>query len=428
MRIINFNVGATKAELVAGLTWEPLKTGASKQTLAIKEYQVQEKYDLKVLRGTDQIHVGLTHKIKGAKKGQLSAAAIIADKVSAIGDNQNFLAVIKVPYEEDLYLFVAASANTILVDGDIAGTRDEIQSKFKEFVAFGGWSCICPADWAVLNSKELTFEEVFTEASVRANRKYALADISIEWSRILIPAVVIVAVVFSAYFGWTYWSKKRAEEAQRLRIQAEEVARGQRLAVTGPPKPWPALPDVVSFAKACNQALNDVGLSAGNWTLGKISCVPGSLTISWTKASESAWISHLLQVRPNAAVSADGLMATVVVPVTVAPSNAFSETLPQREGISHHFFDLASRYGMAVRIEQPQSTAPQALPGRNMPGAAPEAQPTWDSLNITVETKIDAAEASSILANPGLRFKQINYSLNSGVMQIQLLGVQYVLR
>lgn len=428
MRIIEFTVGKKKLELVAGLVWHPVHTTGSARAKEIRELSKTSALDLKVLRGTESPHVGFAKKSEGGKAGQISAAAVIADTISASDSIRNFLVALRIPDDKDQYIFVAVHDGVILADGDMVGTRDEVRVRLTGDSSYEAWEVIiCPGDWGVARSQDKDFADIFSEDSLKSPKRWTLKEVTIAWKKAVLPLILIAVIVTGSTFGFKYWTQKKAAEAELLRMQSEEVAKGQRATIAEPTKPWPTMPSAVSFAAACKAALQRVGMTAGNWQLKDIECSEGKLTVNWAKPNESAWISHLQAVRPEAQFSADGLSASVSVLVTTQASNDFTEVLPSQNGISLRYYDLASRYGMAVRIEAPAApAAPAALPGQQAGQSAPVAPLSWAVLNVQATTNIDPVQAAGVLSYPGLRLQKITYANKSGLLQYQLTGVQYV--
>jgi hypothetical protein len=427
MRIIEIQAGKKKLELVAGLIWHPLQSSGSARAKEILSYAKASGADLKVMRGDDSPHVGLAKKLDGGKTGQVSAAAVIADALAASG-HRNVLVAMSLPADRDTYVFMSVRDGVILADGDSVGTRDEIRVRLVGDVAYGGWdSVVCPGEWGVMDAEERDFDSFFTPDVLKNVKQWQLKETTIAWRKAAILVALLLVVALSATYGWNVWQKRKAVTAESLRLQQEEVSRGQKVAPAEPPKPWPLMPGTQAFTQACSQAFRQVGLSAGNWALDGVVCEGGLLTVRWIKSSESAWVSHLKSVRPEAAIASDGMSATVSIPAVAAPSNDFATALPGVDGLSLRYYDLASRYGMAVRMDQPQAPpAPAALPGQTATSAAPSAPPSWVAMPLQVTANFHPVEVASVLDYPGLRFTKIVYAFKAGAIQYQFTGVQYV--
>ena len=432
MRIIELTVGKKRVELVAGLVWHLLQDAGSGRAKEALAYAVQTESDLKVMRGTESPHIGFAKKSEGAKAGQIAAAAVIADAYANDSAGQHMLVALKLPDDarqrHGTYVFVSVVRGVILADGDVLGSRDEIRVRFVEAVTFGGWGVIiCPGDWGIPNSDDKEFSHFFNEKTLKSPGKWALNETTIAWRKYVAPVIIIAAVALGGTYGWKVWSQKKAAAAAALRLQQEEAARGQRIAPAQPLKPWTLMPAPVPFAVACADALRSAGQTGGNWVLSSKICEGGNLTVTWQKPNERAWISHLAAVRPDASFTADGQSASVTRPASAPPSNDFTEVLPPQHSTRLRFLDLASRYGMAIRIDAAQAPpSPPKPPGQAAGPAAPIVPPSWAELDLLVSTNIDPAQAADVLNMPGFRLKKITYVDTAGAMQYQLYGVQYV--
>jgi hypothetical protein len=426
MRIIEVQAEKKTLELVVGLIWHPLQSAGSLRSKEILTYAQAADADLKVMRGDDSPHVGFAKKLNGGRSGQLSVAAVIADALAANG-HRNVLVAMSLPADHDSYVFVSVRDGVILADGDSVGTRDEIRKRLVGDVAYGGWDfVVCPGDWGVMDAQERKFESFFTPDALRNIQQWQLKDISIAWRKVIVPVVLTVVIAMGSAYGWHLWQKKKTAAADALRLQHEEAARGQKLTPTELVKPWPLMPSVKAFTQACSQAFGQVGLTAGNWALDSVECEGGLLTVRWIKSNESAWVSHLISVRPRAEISNDGMRATISIPAIASPSDDFATTLPRVDGLSLRYYDLASRYGMAVRIDQPlASPALAVLPGQQA-NRAPAAEPSWRAMHLQIRASFDPLEVASVLDYPGLRFTKIAYAFKDGTIQYQFTGVQYV--
>ena len=424
MKIIEIQSGKKTIEVVAGLIWHPLQGSGSARNKEVLDYAKAGGADLKVLRGDDSPHVGLAKKNDGAKPGQFSASAVIADTLALKG-HRNVLFAMPLPDDRDVYIFVCVRDGVILADGDSVGTRDEMRVRLVGDVAYGGWDVVlCPSEWGVLDSEEATFDNFFNADTFKNAKHWQLAETSIEWQKTVVPVALIVVVGIAALYGWNMWQKKQAAAVELLRLQQEEVERGQKAALTELPKPWPLMPNTNAFTHACIEASKQVGVSAGNWKLDGATCEGGSLTVRWLKSGESAWISHLKAVRPNAVIADDGQSATVTIAAFAAPSNDFSTQLPPVAELNLRYLDLASRYGMSVRIELPQAPpAPAILPGQEAPSIP---APSWMAMPLHVEASFDPNEAAALLSYPGLRFTKLAFAYKAGAIQYQFTGMQYV--
>lgn len=426
MRIIDIDTGKKPLQLVAGLIWHPLEKVGSAQSKEILAYAKSGNDDLKVLRDGSTPHVGLCKQSDGGKPGQLAIAALIADALLAKGQ-RNYLAAIPHPTDPNLFLFLSTRDSVILADGDVVGTRDEVRIRLVGDVAYGGWdTVICPDEWGVLKSTEGNLESFLTPEILSNSKVWRISSISIPWRKAILPVTLFLLFAIAAGYGWHYWQTKQQLAAEILRQQQEEVLLGQKSAPTEPPKPWPLMPHAAQFAHNCMQAYRRANLTAGNWTFDSAICENDALTLKWNKTSTSAWISHLQMIRPDATIAANTMSATVISPLATTPSNDFDTQLPIVTGITSRYFDLASRFGFVIEINQMAEPVAVTLPGQ-APMDSNLSIASWQVMQLNIDSDLDPITLIKIIDFPGLRLKRIDFEQKSGVQHYKLTGEQYVL-
>lgn len=426
MKIIEVQFGKKKIEVVSGLIWHPIVDDGTPRAKIIAQYVERENADFKLMRGDDTLHIGLAQKAQGAQRGQLSCAAVVADTMLAKYGCQSMLVALQVPGDRGSFVLVSAHGGPILADGDCSGTADEIRVKLVADAAYGTWGqIICPAEWGVSNSEELTFESFFTPEILKNAKQWRLTETTFNWKKTVFPVGVAVVVVAASLFAGNEWKKSKAAAAAELVRLQLELEQSQHPAEVEIPKPWLTAPDAKSFTQACSNAFGKTQLAAGNWTLDGVVCEGGLLTATWKRGNGNAWISHLKVTHPTAIVAIDGQSASVAAPAEAAVKVA-PIALPGINGLVLRYLDLSSRYGVAVRIDPPLAPpAPVVLPGQSAT-AAPTPAPTWAGLPIQVASSFDPSAVVAVLDYPGLRFTKIAYVVKAGAIQYQLTGVQYV--
>lgn len=428
MRIIELEINRKRLELVSGLVWHPLQASGSARAKDLLSFAKAGECDLKVLRGDEAPHVGLARRKKGAKVGHISAAAMVADALAA-ENKRNFLAAIPLPDDPNSVLFVAVRDSIILADGDYVDAAQAVRQRIAEDTAYGGWDIVvCPDEWHVPGSTSRAFDDFFSPAQLKKAKQWRLKEVQVDIRRTAILVGLCAAVAIGGTYGWKLWKTYQADsaaavEAQRAQQEQEAAARAQAaLANATPPHPWPLLPRAPEFAKACAQAFASVGTIAGNWRLDGAGCENGQLSVRWVKNGDTAWISHLKAVRPNAVIAGDGQSATVTVPIAAAASGETGEQLQHPLGLRLRYFELGSRFGLVAKLEAPQAPAAiQKPPGQATP------PPQWNEMPIQVSSPLDPIETALVVDSPGLRFTKLVFSFTKdGLPQYQFTGVQYV--
>jgi hypothetical protein len=432
MKPIELEADGRRLEAVAGLVWHPLQGTGSARRREILAYAAAGEADLKLVRGEEAPHVGLASKGQGARAGQLSVAAVIADALAREG-HRSVLVALRLPGQPETFVYVAVRDSVILADGDVVGSEPEISERLRGDKSFGGWDqVVCPQEWGLRDAQQRELSDFITSELLKKARCCQLQELRLDVRRLAMTAGILAALGLGSVYGWTTWQKKQAlataiAQAQRQQVEQEAAEKIRAVAAGAlPAPPWPAMPSAPVFARACARAFARVGLTAGNWRLDGAACENGELSVRWVKGSEAAWVSHLRAVRPNAVIAPDGLSATVSVPVLATPSGERAEPLQDAAGLRLRYFDLASRYGMAIKVESPQPPpAPAVLPGQKAPPPAPP--PPWAETAVQVTAAFDPVEVASLLDSPGLRFTRLVFAFSKdGLPQYQFTGVQYV--
>lgn len=430
MEFITLEVDGRRHELVAGLVWHPLQGTGAARTREILAFAREADADLKVLRGDEPAHVGLARRSDGACAGQLAAAAVIADALAQEG-HRSVLAALRVPDRPGQVLYLAMRDGVILADGDSVAAEEEIRRRLVEDRAYGGWDqVLCPPEWGLSDTASRTLENLCSHALLKHSGRWQLQELRLNVVRLATFAAVLAGATVAAVWGWrAYREQQQLAEALKLaqQQQAERASqeRGRPASVT-PPPPWPLMPRPAEFARACVAALARTGSVAGNWKFDGAVCEQGQLTLRWTKASDAAWVSHLAAVRPQAVIAADGLSALVSTDAGAPVAPGEGEALQDARSVRLRYLDLASRYGMTIRMEPaPPPTPPAQLPGQSA-AAAPVPSP-WAETTVQVHVSFNPVEAARLLEAPGLRFRRMVFAAGKdAIPHYQFSGVHYV--
>lgn len=430
MEFITLEVDGQRRELVAGLVWHPLQGTGAARMREILAFAREADADLKVLRGDDPAHVGLARRSDGARPGQVAVAAVIADALAQEG-HRSVLAALPVPGRQGQLLYLALRDGVILADGDRVGGEAQIRTRLIEDRAYGGWDrVLCPTEWELSETASRSLESFFSSHVLKQSKRWQLRELRPNVARLaLLPALVAVVAVTGTW-SWRHYRDQQQSADALLMSQRQHAARAgagrDRPNPVAPVPPWPSMPQPADFAQACIAAFVRTGTVAGNWKFDGAVCEAGQLTLRWTKASDAAWVSHLTAVRPQAVMADDGSSALIsteaaapVVPDAGAP-------LQDARYLRLRYLELASRYGMTIRVDPVQPPSPPAqLPGQ-LPSAAP-APPPWAETNVQVHVAFNPVQAARLLEAPGLRFRRMVFAVSKdGVSQYQFSGVHYV--
>lgn len=416
-------------ELVAGLVWHPLQGSGSARSREILAFAGETDADLKLLRGDEAPHVGLARRSDGARAGHISAAAVIADALAQQGQ-RSALAAFCLPQAPQRYLYLAMRDQVILADGDTVGTEPQVRQRLAEDRAYGGWDCVlCPPEWGLPDAQHRTLESFFPAQLLKKPKRWQLQELRWNVTRAAAVTAAVAAVAVGTTWAWRHHQQRQEQHQAQANAMQQAAERAQRersrAKTTAPVPPWPLLPRPVAFARACVDAFARTGTVAGNWKLDGAVCEAGQLTVRWIRTSEAAWVSHLQAVRPDAMVAADGLSAVVGTPAPALPADEHAEELQPLQPQRLRYLDLASRYGMQIRVEPvPPSAPPPQLPGQAAAPAPPP--PPWSETSVQANVAFNPMEAARLLEAPGLRFGRLVFAFGKdGQPQYQFTGVHY---
>jgi hypothetical protein len=423
MRIIKIKVGENKLSLVAGLIWHPFESSTSSaQSKEMSEFVKLDDATLKIYRGNENLHVGLSNGDNGARSGDISIAAVIANELEST-NKRNALVVLAVPETNDSFIFVSIRENVILADGDVVGSKKDIFDRFINDISYGGWDAvICPADW-IDDADERSLLSFFSNTPLKKLNKCKLKEANLRLQKFIIPIGLTAVLIFCANYGWEYWNAKNAE-IEENKAKQELLAAAERAALVIPVEPWIAMTEPVSFAQSCMAAFNQVGLSAGNWEFSSATCENGKLVVKWIKPNSSAWVSHLLIIRPSAVIDPSGTSATVTVPAQGKIDLTKNSPLLSKADANFRLSEFSSRYDFVIAAEDEKPLTGAALAEKN--ASAPTSGPLWHSMTLKISSNIRPEDVVSLFNAPGLRLNKLIINPVSSSKQFQFSGIQYV--
>lgn len=426
MRVFELENEKRPISVVAGLTWHPLVPDNFKREL--RPLATDLGADLYVYRKSNKSMVGFAKSEEGAKSGQIPIALIIAQGLEEESAPTNALVALEVPNSssssEATYIYVLIRDGFVLADGDQVGNEDQIRSRFLSDLSVSGWDLlIAPDHWKVKNSSSRELLSFLPKKGnkVKVPAAWKLRPITVSLKSAVVALIVISVLTGAGLVAFNFWKKAEAAKRQALiaaqQAAAEEAALKEKLSK----EPWQDLPRAAVFMANCDTALKNVGVAAGNWTMGEFSCDGLTLSLKWERAGASALVSHLRAIFPNAVLSPDGAFATVTTKIPGSPVGAKTgEVLPAYGTRLDTLRDAKLRYGIAVTIQ------PKVAPPPN-----PSAPPTqvlvfpWTSFDITADSKLSYLTTVEALDAPGFRITKVDGKLKAGLINYQLKGIQY---
>lgn len=408
---------------VGGLHWQALSGGPSEVKSEAQQLAKQLSFDLAVWRTSGAQQVGFAAIAEGYAAGMLSAAAVVSKTIEVESGERDFLCATQLP--DGRFLYVAQADGVIPPDGDVVGTSEFVRSRMLEDMSIGkAWSkVVAPVVWGIQDSTERPFVDFIPRKGGKLDFKHswwALKPVKPDFASFVkrfLPVVIGAGLVALLLIGYKFWKENEA---------AKELARIAMLQTNEPPKemprPWEKMPRAQSAVDACIKGFDELTtLWPGNWKPEAVVCAPleGTLTVNWRRG-ENGLISHLLEIEPKATISADGTMATLVLPLQVA--GAEDEGLVAERTRTLQMQMATQQYGLNINITSPLT--PPAMPGAT--GSA-VLQP-WRELAWSVKGGAVSPTAMIVgVDGPGLRVISVVARFSDGSIKWDLEGAQYVL-
>ena len=312
---------------------------------------------------------------------------------------------------DGVYWYIAVrDGYSILPDGDIIGTAQEIDEVRSAHAGFKDWKSV-EGDLSALN--ELLANIAQREATgIVAKSKLVTVNV-IEASKALPWKGVTIGLVCAGLVGGGfYWHALQKEEqarihaAQVLAVQQQKMA-DQALAPLNAPMPN-------SWLTACKAVVYALPLTKSGWKLVGIDCQNNEALAQW-KLAPGATVKN----RPEGALSNDGANISQLLPLSFGVSagqNSPSIEPPgtlQSNLLALRF--IAQSTGMSLELTTPTDTAANALPGQinqmaqQVNNAASQVKPLQkQSFTLVSSTAPFSIDFSSV---PGMRMTHLSSSL-----------------
>ena len=430
MRVFELDSGKKPIEAVAGLTWHPLVPDNFKKDL--KNLSAELNSDLYVYRRSNKSMVGLARSEDGAKVGQVPIALVIAQCLDEESEPTNALIAVELPGvmtgNEPTFLYVMIRDGFVLADCDVVGTEEQIKTRYLADLSVAGWDLlIAPVPWGVKDANERTLASFIPTKGDNINipKAWKLQSTSVSIKVPLMALLLIAGIGVAGYMGLQYWKRVEMETMQARALAAQAAEEQARLQEQVQKDPWADIPRVKPFLTSCEEGLRQIGVTAGNWSLGGFTCEKGVLSVKWERAGASAMVAHLLALHPKAELDESGAVATVSTALREIPApQAGNETLPLLNTRMAFLRDTKLRFGIDIttpKNQKSQDAAALAL----ATGAEPTAAPRWTMVEVNADSKLSLASTAAILDAPGYRVTRLEGKMTNGLIHYQLKGIQY---
>lgn len=414
-------------QFVAGLFWQPLSEAANgEKQKEIKNLAKELTLELYVLRHSTIDCVGFTNPSETVKHGFSSAAAVVSKTLEIELGAKDFIVVTQL--ESGHWFYVAQRDGLILPDGDkVFASEDEARSRLLEDLSLGDWSLtIAPAIWGVSKSTERDFISMIprnNKGKVTSHKWWKLKnvdsnkEIARHKGKILLALIVFAGLGFGVHTYKTFVQNKEMQEAEA----AAKAMMAQQNQLSIVVHPWKNLPVASVMLDSCNKSLEGVRLFPGNWELTSVNCSNGNLTVAWKPKGSTGWISHLKEIHPNAMISLDGSIASIVKSLGEMQVGSDEPIQVENERLVE-MYSAAQRYGFKFSVTPVVASAPP-LPGQEN---APVPQKDWNEINW----KAEGIELPSIvlagLSGNGFRMTGMSATFQNGKFIWAMEGNQYV--
>lgn len=365
---------------IAGMHWQSFehKPNKSDITAEAEEIGMESNIDVELVaqRLHDQsIQVGFSERVDGYDKNAFSLAAAIADY-----RRQPWLGVYRI--DEKTWWYIAVRDNqSILPDGDIIGSKEEVIEARERHSGFDDWNYV---DGGIGDLEEI----------LAAINPLKVRDLKAkpEWLYPAIGAGVALLVSAIAFGIWSHY--KHMDE-----LAAAKLARERAIAALAkqPPKEMPSplltmpMPNIVM--NKCKEVVSKIPLSLHNWSYQSVTCSNSSADVYW-KRGDMGSVANM----PQGALDKEGNNVVQTIRFDIAqrgPENAIA--LNQEIVL---LFAAFQKIGVKIDINPIQ--LPPVLPGEdqaNKPRPKPSA-----NFTTTMETNPFNLDWNSI---PGLRLKSV---------------------
>lgn len=316
---------------------------------------------------------------------------------------------------DGVYWYIAVrDGYSILPDGDIIGTAQEIDEVRSAHAGFKDWKSV-EGDLSALN--ELLANIGQREATGVVAKSKIVPVNAIGVSKALPWRGITIGLVCAGVVGGGfYWHALQKEEQARLHAAQVQAAQQQKMADQALAPLYAPMPN--RWLSACQEVVYSLPITNFGWKLVGVDCQNSEALAQW-KLAPGATVKN----RPEGALSNDGANISQTLPLSFAVSpaatagpNSVSIEPPgtlQANLLALRF--IAQSTGMSLELTTPTDTATNTLPGQinqmaqQVSNAASSVkQLQKQSFTLVSFTAPFAIDFSSV---PGMRMSHLSSSL-----------------
>ena len=288
MKIIN----VAGKSYFAGLSWQTLSASDNVKE-KIKELG-NGYYCVRNLSG--MINIGYSEDLDGKYKKLYSLASNVAN-----AKKEPWLGVFRI--EDDLYWLIAVRDNqAIIPDGDVIGTKEEIDKVFQETISIGEWDSIIEAG----EIKDL-------EALLTAGGSYVLSS-SKKYNIIFVVVIGALLAAFVLYF----YHKQKLQSIKPKVFIPKVFAKKAVVKIPG----YKTMPKPALILYKCKEELNSLPGSYYGWKADELSCTANGISVVYKKQPFGTTL-----IAPKGDIGQNGLEVTKNISVNLTRPVKFRKLL-----------------------------------------------------------------------------------------------------
>ena len=265
---------------------------------------------------------------------------------------------------DGVYWYIAVrDGYSILPDGDIIGTAQEIDEVRSAHAGFKDWKSV-EGDLSALNELLANIAQREATGVVAKSKPVPVNVIGV--SKALPWRGITVGLVCAGLVGGGfYWHALQKEEQARIHAAQALAAQQQKLADQALAPLHAPMPN--HWLTACKDAIYALPLTKSGWRLASVDCQNSEALAQWKLAPGAT-----VKSRPEGALSSDGTSISQILPLSFGVSatsatgqNGSSIEPPgtlQSNLLALRF--IAQSTGMSLELTTPTDTAANSLPGQ----------------------------------------------------------------